>query len=281
MDSYKKFSITAEPFNAELISGLLWTLEIEGVNEEQDKVEVFISEKKKISAEIIHSLLKQLVKQKLINSFNVEEETIQNKNWNREWEKNLHVIEVTDKIVIKPSAKEYKRKKDQVVIEINPKMSFGTGEHQTTKLMLQALEKHIKNGMKILDVGTGTGIIAIAAVKLGASSALGIDNDEWSILNASENCMINKVNSEVKILLTDINGVDNKDFDLIAANIQKNILIDISEELAKRIKKNGILILSGLLAEDEQDILSKYREPGFKLHEILKMDEWIAVVFQY
>lgn len=280
MDHYKKFAITAEPFNAELISGLLWTLEIEGVNEEPGKVEVFFNEKKKISAEIIQSLLNQLIKQKLINSFNIEEEIIKNKNWNREWEKNLKVIAVTDKIVVKPSVKEYRKKKDQIVIEINPKMSFGTGEHQTTKLMLQALEKFIKKGMRVLDAGTGTGILAIAAVKLGAASALGIDNDEWSFLNASENCRLNNVNSQVEIILTEISGIPGKDYDLIAANIQKNILIEISEEIKKKIKKGGILILSGLLTEDEKDILSKYKELGFKLQEALKMDEWVAIVFQ-
>jgi len=255
-------------------------LEIDGVNEEAGRVEIFINEKKKISKENIEILLRRLIDQELIRSFRVEEEIMEAKNWNKEWEKNLKVIEVSEKIVIKPSIKEYRGKKDQVVIEINPKMSFGTGEHQTTKLMLQALEKHIKKGMRVLDVGTGTGILAIAAVKLGASSALGIDNDEWSFLNASENCRLNNVNSQVEIILAEINGISGKDYDLIAANIQKNILIEISEEIKKKIKKGGILILSGLLTEDEKGILSKYKELGFKLQETLKMDEWIAVVIQ-
>ncbi len=278
---YKKFIITSEPFNAELLSGILWTLDIAGINEENDRVEVFTNDKVKITKDKIKSLLQKLISEKLILSLRIEEESAENKNWNEEWEKSLTVIEVSDKIAIKPSAKEYQAKENQIIIEINPKMSFGTGEHQTTKLMLQALEKHIKRGMKVLDVGTGTGIIAIASIKLGAAYAVGIDNDEWSYLNAEENCRLNRVESEIKIMLSEINGVKENNFEIIAANIQKNTLIEIAEDLQHRIRQNGILVLSGLLREDEPDILAKYCILGFKLLEIIKMDEWIAVILSF
>lgn len=277
----KKFIITAEPFNPELISGLLWSLEIEGIKEEPDRVEAFINNESKITKENIKSLLDQLITEKLITSFIIEEELIENKNWNAEWEKSINIIEVSDKIIIKPSFKKYTPKKDQIVIEINPKMSFGTGEHQSTKLMLEALEKHLKRGMRILDVGTGTGILAIASIKLGAASAAAIDNDEWSYLNAKENCLLNNAGSKVKIMLAEINEVKVKNFDLIAANIQRNTLIEIAEELQCRLRTNGILILSGLLKEDEPEILNKYFNLGLKLLEVIRMDDWIAIVLNY
>ncbi|HSR18127.1 MAG TPA: 50S ribosomal protein L11 methyltransferase [Ignavibacteriaceae bacterium] len=278
---FKKFIITAEPFNPELISGLLWTLEIEGIKEEPDRIEAFINIKSKITKENIKSLLHQLVTEKLITSFIIEEELIENKNWNAEWEKSVNIIEVSDKIIIKPSFKKYIPKKDQIVIEINPKMSFGTGEHQTTKLILEALEKHLKSGMKILDVGTGTGILAIASIKLGAASAAAIDNDEWSYLNAKENCLLNNAGSKIDIMLAEIIEVKEKDYDLIAANIQRNTLIEIAEELRCRLRANGILILSGLLKEDEPEIFTKYFNLGFKLLEVIRMDEWTAIVLNY
>ena len=281
MRSYKKFTVTADPFNPELISGLLWSLEIEGIGEESDRVEAFTSPRSKIDGDKIKSLMEQLVSQKLISNFNIKEELIENKNWNAEWEKDINVIEVTDKIVIKPSFKKYSAKKDQIILEINPKMSFGTGEHQTTKLMLRALEKYVKKEMKMLDVGTGTGVLAIASVKLGAASATAIDNDEWSYLNAKENCLLNGTGLKVEILLGEINEVKEKNFDLISANIQKNTLIDMAEELQCRLKKKGILILSGLLKEDESEILNKYYNLDFKLLELIGMDEWIAIVLKF
>jgi ribosomal protein L11 methyltransferase len=277
---YKKYIITSAPFNPDLISGLLWTLGITGINEEENRIEAFTDSKMSVTKDEIKSLLQKLISEKLIVSFSIEEELGEIRNWNEEWEKKLRVIEVSDKIVVKPSTKAYNTKKDQVIIEINPKMSFGTGEHQTTKLMLLALEKYIKKGMKILDVGTGTGIIAVASIKLGAASAVGIDIDEWSYLNAKENCILNKVESEIEIMLTEVNGLKEKNFDLVAANIQKNTLLEIAEDLKHRIRENGILILSGLLEEDQQEILSAYSNLQFRLLEIMKMDEWTALVFK-
>ena len=157
------------------------------------------------------------------------------------------MIVVSDTLVIKPSFKEYSAKPNQIVITIDPKMSFGTGEHESTKLSLLFLEKYVKNGMKILDVGTGTAVLAIASVKLGASKVIAIDNDEWCYENSIENCEVNEVREKVDIRLCEIKDVAEKDFDLIVANIQRDILLEIKNEIRERIRKNGIVILSGLL----------------------------------
>ena len=162
------------------------------------------------------------------------------------------------KIIIKPSFKDYIAKEGEIVITIDPKMSFGTGEHQTTKLVLQMLEKYVKPEMKILDVGAGTGILSIAAIKLGAASAVAIDTDEVCYENCKENCELNGVADHIKILTSGINDVRENDFDLILANIQNNVLLEISNEIKKRLIKNKTVILSGLLGQNFDEMHSHF-----------------------
>ncbi len=163
---YKEFIVTAEPFIPDILSGVLWNLKINGISEEVNCLKVFSDSVSKNDIELI---LNDLLNNKMLFSFSVEENFIEDKNWNAEWEKSRDVIRVTDRIIIKPTFKEYIAKENEIVLTLDPKMSFGTGEHQTTKMMLQLEEKYIKDGMKVLDIGTGTGILAIAAIKLGAS----------------------------------------------------------------------------------------------------------------
>jgi ribosomal protein L11 methyltransferase len=158
-------------------------------------------------------------------------------------------------------------------------MSFGTGEHQTTKLILSLLEKYVREGIRVLDVGSGTGILAIASVKLGASKAVAVDFDEICLENCRENCSLNQVGDLVEVLTGEIDDVKKKDFDLILANIQKNILIEIAEKIKSKLNRNGKIILSGLLQADKPAIEDKYHSFGFRTEEVLQMDEWIAIVF--
>ncbi len=162
-------------------------------------LKVYADKKKDVDdLEIVYAL-QQLVDNKMLIEFKVEEHQIEQKNWNKEWEKGINVIHVSDKIVIKPTFKKYKAQPGEIVITIDPKMSFGTGEHQTTKLVLNELEKEIKGGEKVLDVGSGTAILSIAALKLGAEQAIAIDNDEWCYDNAWENAELNMVVNKIDI----------------------------------------------------------------------------------
>ncbi len=278
MKNYKEFIIKANPYIPDLLSGFMWELNISGINEEENSLKVFAEEKSGITRKDINNQLQKLVDNKIITSFNIEEELLEDKNWNEEWEKGINVVEVSGNIVIKPSFKNYSNIENKIVITIDPKMSFGTGEHETTKLVIQFLEKYIKQGIKVLDVGMGTGILAIAAIKLGARSVLAVDNDKWCFENAKENCSLNNVADRVEIRLSEIKQVEEKDFDLILANIQKNVLLDIFEEVKNKLSKNGIVILSGLLIEDEKDVVEKYKE--LKLIDRKMIGEWLALVFQ-
>lgn len=278
MKQYKEFIIRTNPFIPDIVTGFLWELNISGINEEADLLKIYTDEESSIPKDKISNLLQKLVDDNIISSFEIEAHTYEYKNWNEEWEKGLNIIEVSDSIVIKPSFKNFENTQNKIVITIDPKMSFGTGEHPTTKLVMQLMENYLKKGMRVLDVGTGTGILAIAAVKLGAVSATAIDNDEWCFENIKENCKLNKVDDKIEIKLSEIEQVEEKDFDLILANIQRNILMDICEDVKEKLGKKGIVIFSGLLIDDEKDIVEKYRELYFLEHKT--MGEWIALVFQ-
>ena len=156
-------------------------------------------------------------------------------------------------------------------------MSFGTGEHQSTKLIIKLLEKYVRPGMCLLDVGSGTGILSIAAIKLGAAVAVAIDNDERCYDNCKENCELNSVSGKVKIVKGEISDLKEDNFDLIIANIQKDVLLDIADQIREKIKPNGIAILSGLLIKDEKDIEQHYTEKGFETVETESMDEWVVI----
>ena len=277
--TYKEFHIRTNPFVPEIISGLLWELSISGLTEESDFIKVFSPEHNLFKKEI-ETLLKRLVDEKVIDEFSVEEYELENKNWNEDWEKNLNIIKVTERIVIKPSYKEYISSSNEIVITIDPKMSFGTGEHQTTKLMLKLIENYVKPGMKILDVGSGTAVLSIASVKLGAYKAVAIDNDELCFENGIENSRINNVRNKVEVKTGEIKDISENEFDIILANIQKNILLDIAHDLKSKLKKNSLVILSGLLVEDEADIVEYYGKLNFTFIEKESMDEWIAIVFK-
>jgi len=281
MKNYKEFKIMIYPVNIELVSGLFWQLDIDGINESDNGLIVFADEEKKINRSDIEDILNTILSEKLIESFSIEEGIVEDRNWNEEYEKNVRVIEVTERIVIKPSFKEYATKENQIIVAIDPKMSFGTGEHATTKLILQFMEKYVNKGDKVLDIGSGTGILGITAALLGAEKSIGIDNDEWCLLNGTENIKLNHIEDKVEIRLSEIDQVSEKDFDLIVANINKHILLDIAEDIKAKIKKTGTIILSGLLIIDETDITVKYNSLGFNKVATNQMDEWCALIFRY
>ncbi len=279
MNNYKEYKITTHPFNSEILSSVLWELELLGINEFEDHLKVFTLEDSSITAEDIIILLDRLKKEKLITSFDIEENILPNKNWNEEWEKKVNIVEVSDKIVIKPSFKNYNKKENQIVITIDPKMSFGTGEHATTKIVLQLLEKHFLTNSKVLDVGSGTAVLSIAASKLGAKEVIAIDNDEWCFLNGIENVEKNNV-SNITVLHSTIEKIKEDGFDLILANINKNVLLNIRKDISSKCKKSGLVILSGILATDEDEIKRQFTQIGLTAFDKKQIDEWIGLVFK-
>jgi len=280
LKNYKVFTITSEPFLPDILSSLMWELEISGLTEEADSIKVFSGSGNAVNETKISDLLDKLVAEKLIKSFSINKEILEDKNWNELWEKGREIIRATKRIIIKPTFKNYSPRENEIVLTIDPKMSFGTGEHQTTKLVLSLLEKYIKPGNKVLDVGSGTGILAIASVKLGAVSAIALDSDETCFDNCIENCSLNNVTDYVKTVTGEIVSIEENNFDLILANIQKNVLLEIADKIKLKTVAGALVILSGLLAEDEKYIVSHYTKIGFQKTDFAIMDEWLALVFR-
>jgi ribosomal protein L11 methyltransferase len=280
MKNFFAYKIFCKPFDPDLLSGLMWDFDITGLLEDDDHITIFISEKSSTTEEQIIAKLNKLQQDILIESYRIEKEILEDKNWNELWEKSREVIRVSDKIVIKPTFKKYSAKQNEIVLTLDPKMSFGTGEHQTTKLILGLLEKYVMRGMKVLDVGSGTGILAIASIKLGAVKAVAVDFDEICLDNCKENCILNGVENSVEVLTGEITDANETGFDLILANIQKNVLLEIADKIKSKLKSGGIIILSGLLKSDKIEIEKKYLSLGFKSVIIEAMDEWIAVVLE-
>lgn len=279
MKDYKQFTIKSSPFNIDLLSGALWELDILGLNEFDDYLTIFVYEDSNVTKNNIAQKLEVLKRENLINTFSVETDIIENKNWNEEWEKNVKVIEVSDRIVIKPTFREYEAKEGQIVITLDPKMSFGTGEHQTTKIVLQLVEKYHREGTTVLDVGSGTSVLGIATSLLGAKSVVAVDNDEWCYINGKENVERNNI-TNLEVLHGTIDDVNEPEFDLVMANINRNILLDIKEKLYSKILPSGLLILSGLLNTDEEEIKRQFTQLGLTALETHTLDEWIGLVFK-
>jgi ribosomal protein L11 methyltransferase len=201
---------------------------------------------------------------------------VADQNWNRSWEETIRPIRVTERIVIAPTWHPFTAGPGDIVLTIDPKMSFGTGYHETTRLMLRLLERHLRSGARVLDAGTGTGVLAIAALKLGAASALGFDIDEWSYANAVENARLNGVSGLFTVRRGDLPSVTENGFDLIAANIQKNVIEEMLPGLVSRLAPAGTLLLSGLLAGDRGSMIASLAAGGLSLADERREGEWIA-----
>jgi len=202
---------------------------------------------------------------------------IEEESWNEQWERSLSPIEVGRKLVVRPSWSNYENRNGRIDIQIDPKMSFGTGYHETTRLILQLMENCIAPGFSMLDIGTGTGILAIAGAKLGAAKAIAIDNDEWSILNAKENVVGHGLSGCVSVQDTSLADLTDDNFDVIAANITLDAILDLLPEMLKRLKPSGTLLLSGLLQADEKVLREELVNHHLNITTKLIENEWLAV----
>lgn len=213
------------------------------------------------------------------HTFKIQNELIEDKNWNEEWEKNyFKPLIVAEKCVVRaPFHTEYPVLDYEIVIE--PNMAFGTGNHETTSMMLEAILENDMQNKTVLDMGCGTGILGILASMRGARKITAIDIDEWSFNGASENAQINHIeNMDVK--LGDASLLGNEKYDVILANIHKNVLINDLPVYSKSLNKNGLLFISGFYVEDIPDLKNratevKLKETGFKSN-----NNWAVSVFK-
>lgn len=206
-----------------------------------------------------------------------EQKTVCDDDWKDKWKEYFKPAKVTDRLVVKPTWEEYEKADGELVIEIDPGMAFGTGTHETTSLCLELIEKYMKPGDDVLDVGCGSGILAIAAGLLGANNVLGIEIDPVAVEIGKSNVALNGLSENVKVVYGDLTkGVDFK-ADLVAANLMADIVKILSKDVAKHIKPGGIYISSGILAELAGDVGSVIEKCGFEIEEVRVKGEWCAI----
>ncbi|CAM1347711.1 MULTISPECIES: 50S ribosomal protein L11 methyltransferase [Tenacibaculum] len=202
---------------------------------------------------------------------------VEQTNWNAEWEKNFNPIQVEDKVSIRAPFHENPNLKFDIVIE--PKMSFGTGHHETTHMMVQHLLALDLEGKKVLDMGCGTGILAIFAEMKGATPIDAIDIDAWCYENSIENVQRNNCN-HISVYEGNSSLLENKQYDVIIANINRNILLNDMETYTKCLNENGVLLLSGFYQEDISIIDEEVSKYKLSLDKTIQRNNWVSLRYQ-
>lgn len=204
---------------------------------------------------------------------------VQDEEWATAWKKHFKPVHV-GRIVIKPTWEDYEAKPDEIIVEIDPGMAFGTGYHQTTQLCLLALQERIEGGETVLDMGTGSGVIAIAAAQLGARRVVGLDIDSVAVEAAHANVVHAELEDTVQVHRADTPLAFDGAADLIAANILASILLDMADALKEKLRLGGILISSGIIAERADDVRDAYEAIGLRTIETKQDGDWIALISQ-
>jgi len=277
MDNYYEVKISFNKENYEHLQNRLYMQGIKNILEDNGFIIIYFAE---IDAENIDSLKVFLLNEKVIKEKDFEVNKFINKNWNEEWEKSIEPVYIKNKIIVYPSWKKnaLKNIEDKILIEIDPKMSFGTGHNETTQLILELMSDNLQGDeRKLLDFGCGTGILTIAGLKLGVSEAIAIDIDEDSIQNANEYFRLNSVRHKVKLLKSNISDIEEDSFDVICANIIRNVITENMEHISEKLNPNGKLFLSGILISDDQEILECLTQNDFEVIDITVKSDWIGI----
>ncbi len=202
--------------------------------------------------------------------------TEEDQNWNAEWEASIDPVVVNERIVIVPEwrAEEFSY---PMTLVITPKMSFGTGHHATTRMMCRLMEVYAKPGDTWIDVGTGTGVLAILAAKLGATSVFAFDNNEWSIVNSKENVVRNAVEHVVRLEQVELQDVQLPRCNGLAANLYRHLVIPYAQAFIDAVEPGGIMLISGILKYDRDDVAAPFLVAGCTLVDELAETEWCAL----
>lgn len=207
-------------------------------------------------------------------------ERVDDQDWATAWKKHYKPFHISESVVIKPSWEEYDKQDGEIVIGLDPGMAFGTGTHETTRLCSQLLERYVEKGDQVIDVGCGTGILSIIALKLGAGRVAAVDIDEVAVRVTRENCEINGVVKDISVSRGVLSDLEPAQADIMVANIIADVIVDLSTQVPKYLKKGGILLTSGIIRERKEEVIETYTGMGFELVSVDEMGEWVAIVFR-
>ncbi|TRZ66788.1 50S ribosomal protein L11 methyltransferase [bacterium] len=276
MNQYLELKINITDKNSSHAYNILYKNGITSILEDNNSLIIDLPANQK---NLLDFIIKEL-KEKGFKKNDINRNVLNNKNWNKEWEKTIDPIFIKNRIIIYPSwkKKSLSKYKDRILIQIDPKMSFGTGHNETTQLVLDMMCDYFDTKDKyMLDYGSGTGILSIAAVKMGVSKVVALELDEDSINNSKENFNINNASKTIKIYQKNINSIRERGFDIICANIISSVIIDNFHYINASLKSGGKLFLSGILSEEKAKISKVIKSNKFNITEIREKAEWLGI----
>ena len=237
---------------------------------QDDKVDEIVS--------IINDKLKDIKELGIdIGDGTVSYKEMHEEDWANNWKQYYKPVKITDKIVIKPIWEEYDKQDEELIVELDPGMAFGTGTHETTRMCIKALDKYVKPDTTVFDVGCGSGILAIVAAKLGAKHVVGVDLDPVAVDSSKENIGFNDLDN-IEVLEGNLLDVVEGKADIVVANIIAEIICVLTEDVNKALNNGGLFITSGIIHDRVDMVKEKFKECGFEIIEINKDGEWNCIV---
>lgn len=274
--NYTEVKISITPFSqqtADIITALLAEIGFDSFAEGDNALNAYIPSQNFDRQKLEHTINATTFSSTLSYSLSA----IEDQNWNTKWEQNFSPIAIDRLCYVRAPFHEPKKHEYKVEIVIEPKMAFGTGHHETTWLMLKQLFSINLSNKNVLDMGCGTGILAICAEKLGAKSITAIDNDTWAYQNTKENVKANAC-SRISTTLGDATLLGAETFDIVLANINLNILLADMKQYVKCVANNGILIMSGILKQDVKTLIAEAQNNGLLISETNYKNNWALVI---
>ncbi|MES2620992.1 MAG: 50S ribosomal protein L11 methyltransferase [Bacteroidota bacterium] len=263
---------TSDEIERSWLISILTDYGFEGFEETSDSLKAYIP-----AGKISDMQIKEILYDNELHHVKYSPSHISDINWNEEWEKNFEPVSIANRLGIRAPFHDAFKTEFEIIIE--PKMSFGTGHHATTASMAELMMKENFENKSVLDFGSGTGVLAIFAEKLKAEKIIAIDNEEWAYNNCLENIERNK-SVKIETMLGDDSHVFNERFDIILANINRNVILKNLVKWKSLLGKKGILMVSGILLSDEKDILSEAQKNGLLAKDALRNNGWVAISFQ-
>ncbi len=238
-------------------------------------VSLFLTEEKS-AADTVAFLRERFSAESLETSISVD--GVDEADWENEWRKYYHPVHIGERITVVPAWQEYDAREDEVIVKMDPGLAFGTGTHETTRLCATLLEKYMAKGDTVLDVGTGSGILAIIAKKLGAGTTAGTDIDPVAVRVAKENATDN--GEQIDFFVSDLLAAVKDEYNIVVANIVADIIIRMAPDVKRVMAPAAKLIVSGVIADREEEVVASLTENGLRLTERLCENDWRGMVFE-
>lgn len=204
---------------------------------------------------------------------------VNEEDWATAWKQYYHPVKISERFTIVPTWEEYTPvSTDELIIELDPGMAFGTGTHPTTVMCLQGLEKVVKPGDTVVDIGTGSGVLSIGAALLGAKSVHALDLDEVAVRSAKENVELNNVSDRVSVFHGNLLDTVKEPADVVVANILAEIIMSFTDDAFTIVKPGGLYVTSGIIGAKRDDVKAALEASGFVIQEVLMMEDWVAII---